>query len=381
MTWKSGKHLCMTYEHTVVEIMLMRPNKVETLDVFHTSFVGVETWWLLIVFNDNSGLRVVFSWWSMIGDSMLSVHKMIPVNPCRSSFEADLVLWPVCSVDDDDDDGLILFSEWDWENSLGCEREGSVRGKGASKFRCWDGECFKCEGWGGMICAGRWGCCCFFRLWLDMWLRLGLIFLALFFLPSPCLCHHWPFSFSGLYSFPCPQAVLLLVVVFSFFFYDADVWITVVTAISIVTVVVSADVISFVGVDVIFATAIVTVVVMVAVDDLTGDFLFPLYGLPWSTPLLCWGGPQFPGFVLLLVLFSAFVTVAAVAVFIVVDFWRQDWAKWPSYLQDQHRASCPQQPPSLSDLCMLSYGGWPETLPYPDTWWKSSHRMPSHLLM
>ena len=71
----------------------------------------------------------------MIGDSMLSEEKMIPVSPCRSSFEADLVFWRVFGVDDDDD-RLILFLEQYRKNSLGGEREGSVRDKGVSIFRC-----------------------------------------------------------------------------------------------------------------------------------------------------------------------------------------------------------------------------------------------------
>ena len=44
----------------------------------------------------------------MIGDSVISVQKIIPVSPCGSLFETDLVLWRICSVDADDD-GLILF--------------------------------------------------------------------------------------------------------------------------------------------------------------------------------------------------------------------------------------------------------------------------------
>ena len=81
----------------------------------------------------------------MIGDSMVSEHKTIPMSPWRSSFEADLVLWRVFGVDGTDDDGWIRFSDRGRDNSLGCEREGSVGDRGASKFRCWDRECFECE--------------------------------------------------------------------------------------------------------------------------------------------------------------------------------------------------------------------------------------------
>ena len=121
---------------------------------------GFETFWLSIIFKDMSGFRVFLSWWLMIGDSMVSEQKIILVNPCWSSFEADLVLWRVCGVDVGDD-GLILFLEWNQEYSLWGEWESSVRDRGASIFRRWDGECFECEGWGGMICARCWGCGCF----------------------------------------------------------------------------------------------------------------------------------------------------------------------------------------------------------------------------
>ena len=76
-----------------------------------------------------------------------------------------------------------------------------------------------------------------------------------------------------------------------FFFNDVGVWITATTAISVVTAVVSANVVSFVGVDVVaFASAIVTVVVVVAVDDLTGDFLFlPSLQVTWVHPSFLFG--------------------------------------------------------------------------------------------
>ena len=124
--------------------------------------------WALIFFNIN-GFSVFFSWWSMIGVSMSSVQRMIPVSPYRSTLEVGLALWRVCGCDDD---GWFLVSEWNRENLLGCfpgfirkpetilggEKEGSFGDRGASLSECWDGECLDCEGWGGMICAGRWGC-------------------------------------------------------------------------------------------------------------------------------------------------------------------------------------------------------------------------------
>ena len=50
-------------------------------------------------------------------DSNLSEQKQIPFKACRSSFEADFVLF---LEDDDDDDGVCsIVSELDRENSLG----------------------------------------------------------------------------------------------------------------------------------------------------------------------------------------------------------------------------------------------------------------------
>ena len=59
---------------------------------------------------------------------------MIALSSCWSSFETDFVLWRVCGVDDDD--RLLLVSDRDRENSLGGEREGSVRDRGTSITRC-----------------------------------------------------------------------------------------------------------------------------------------------------------------------------------------------------------------------------------------------------
>ena len=66
----------------------------------------------------------------MIGESMFSVQRVIPMSPCGPSFQVDLVLWWVAAAAADDS---ILFTERDQEDSRGVtisDREGSVRERG-----------------------------------------------------------------------------------------------------------------------------------------------------------------------------------------------------------------------------------------------------------
>ena len=57
----------------------------------------------------------------MVGDGVVSAHKVIPSNGCRDSFDSDCVLW--CIGDDDGDDPIRL-TERDRENNLGVARGG-----------------------------------------------------------------------------------------------------------------------------------------------------------------------------------------------------------------------------------------------------------------
>ena len=54
----------------------------------------------------------------MIDDSAVSEHRVIPMNSCCCSFEADLLLG---SIEDADDNGSILLIERDQKNCLGVE--------------------------------------------------------------------------------------------------------------------------------------------------------------------------------------------------------------------------------------------------------------------
>ena len=78
----------------------------------------------------------------MVDDVVVSVHKVIPSNGCRCSFNSDCVLW--CIGDDEDP---IRFTDRDQENNMGVangERGGKVGGRGSSFCICWAGECFGC---------------------------------------------------------------------------------------------------------------------------------------------------------------------------------------------------------------------------------------------
>ena len=39
-----------------------------------------------------SHFKIVFIWWSVVGDGVVSAHKLIPSNGCRDSFDSDFVL-------------------------------------------------------------------------------------------------------------------------------------------------------------------------------------------------------------------------------------------------------------------------------------------------
>ena len=65
----------------------------------------------------------------MVCDGVGSVHKVIPINGCRASFESECVLGCI----DDDGDDPIRLTEQDRENILGVvsgERDGRVGGRG-----------------------------------------------------------------------------------------------------------------------------------------------------------------------------------------------------------------------------------------------------------
>ena len=244
-------------------------------------------------FNEINGLSVVFCWWSMIGDSMLSEQKMIPVSPCRSSFEADLALWCVFGVDDDDDyDGRIRFSDQDRESNLGAEKEGSVTDRGASIFRCWDREVFSVRvevAWfvlGAVVVIFQVVAGFVVEIEFDFFLQV-FISHSLFVSPLSLLLFRFvvvsipqavppvgaAFSFSP-FSLMLVKLPFLFWVCFLFFGF-------------LLLVLLWYQMIFF-------GDAIVTVVVF---NGLTGDFLFllPPLWVTWVHPSVCWGGLQFPG--------------------------------------------------------------------------------------
>ena len=101
-----------------------------------------------IVFNVADGVSDILVWrFSPCRNKMYWVHVGLHYKP--TLFFAAFF--------DDDDDGWSLVSDLEWEKNLGGEKEGRVKDREASVFRCWDGEDFGCGGWGGIICAGHWG--------------------------------------------------------------------------------------------------------------------------------------------------------------------------------------------------------------------------------
>ena len=90
----------------------------------------------------------------------------------------DWWFYVICTKNDSSESLMVLV--WGWLGSLvglWCgwrwwqvdsifgmrlgEQLWSVGDRGVSISRCWDKECFECEGWGGMIWAGYCGCGCF----------------------------------------------------------------------------------------------------------------------------------------------------------------------------------------------------------------------------
>ena len=90
--------------------------KVVTRGALLNRYGFVTFLWLLIVFNDINGFRVVFK---------LVIDVFFRCLPCWGWFqlEADLALWWVCSVDDD---RWFRVSKWGRESNLEGEREGNV---------------------------------------------------------------------------------------------------------------------------------------------------------------------------------------------------------------------------------------------------------------
>ena len=235
---------------------------------------------------------MVDDWWFYV-----LCTKMIPMSPCRSSFEAALVFWQVCGVDDEDDGGFYFRNETGrtaWE-----VKERAVLGIGELPYQD--------VGMGNVLSVKAevaWfllGCGCFSGYgWVCGW-DWGGVSLQSFFFPS------FAVSPLSLLLFRFVEVSMTLgcssggCCFFFFFLDDASDWETVlVTANSVVTAVVSIDVtfVAITSADVdafAVASAIVTVVVVFAVDDWTGDYFCSLYELPGFTPLLFWGSLQFPG--------------------------------------------------------------------------------------
>ena len=67
---------------------------------------GLQMSFPLIVFIDDNGLKIVIIWSSVVGDGVVSAHKVIPSSGCRCSFDSECVLW--CIGDDDGDDPIRL---------------------------------------------------------------------------------------------------------------------------------------------------------------------------------------------------------------------------------------------------------------------------------
>ena len=104
----------------------------------------------LIFLNSKSGLSALWSWKSARSSSASTEHKATPKSSCRFSLdEADFALWQALELmacfRDCSRDSLLI--KWDWENSLGSEREKIVGEKGITfelclREGCLDGDCF-----------------------------------------------------------------------------------------------------------------------------------------------------------------------------------------------------------------------------------------------
>ena len=267
-----------------------------------------------------------------------------------------------------------------WELRQVIERALLVRGgfhfsvRGGFIFGCWDGECFECVGWGGNSCAGRWdfgfSCCgwdCFsgFNCW-------GSLSLHCFFSPSLFESLQFLLLLFKLVDVSISTSCSSGVCCFLFLFrrcldccccwYSRVFWYCCSWCCYFFFCYLTRD------------------DCFVCDGDFSDDFFFFPFTWVHSSSLVGWSPVSEFGFlssssaalvfIVVVVVIVAFALVVFVAV--VVSFWGQKRAKWPSYLQAQHK-------PWMTTIIVVSPYVWVIAWNPPclKSWWKRCHRMPS----